>query len=478
MGPLSQLALNIAVNLHYIAVVRKGDRLRLAIGALDGEAAGVGLHEGVRVHVAGALEGEEVDAVVAHRSPHRADAWATLATVATPSPARVAPACRAYGHCGGCPLEHMQYATQLDWKTAEVRRILAGVPSLSSVPVAECVASPRPLGYRNKSKLVYSHDGQGRPILGAFAPRSHEVVDLSGCQVAEPPLDDVASLVRDRCAALSIAPYDERTATGLLRYVILRVSHAGAVLVTLVTAAREFADGEALAQGLMQARPDIVGVVQNVNPSRGNALYGTTDVPLAGRDTLEERVGGVHLRLSATAFFQVNRDIAARIYGDVLAAAALTGTERVVDAYSGVGGIALTLAPRAGEVIGIESHPGAVADAQASAQLNHAGRVRFLVGDTATMLRDLDGADVVVLNPPRRGCAPEVLAQAARLSPRLIAYVSCAPDTLARDLVLLDGYGYRAESVTPYDMLPQTPHVEALALVRPPGSAPAAPAAG
>jgi 23S rRNA (uracil1939-C5)-methyltransferase len=208
-------------------------------------------------------------------------------------------------------------------------------------------------------------------------------------------------------------------------------------------------------------------VVQNVNRSRGNVLYGDEERVLAGSAFLHDQVGAVQLRLSSTAFFQVNRDVAARIYADLADAAALGGTERVVDAYAGVGGIALTLARGAAEVVGIEEHPRAVADAQASAQLNHAVRVRFVVGDVEAELGKLGAADVVVLNPPRRGCAPAVLHAAAAMKPRLIAYVSCAPDTLARDLALLGGLGYRARSVVPYDMLPQTPHVESLAIVTP-----------
>ena len=175
----------------------------------------------------------------------------------------------------------------------------------------------------------------------------------------------------------------------------------------------------------------------------------------------------MQLRLSSTAFFQVNRDVAARIYADVTDAAALTGTERVVDAYAGVGGIALTLARGAAEVVGIEEHPRAVADAQAAALLNHLVRARFVVGDVEAELQRLGAADVVVLNPPRRGCAATVLRAAAALKPRLIAYVSCAPDTLARDLALLQKEGLVTRSVVPYDMLPQTPHVESLAIVTP-----------
>jgi 23S rRNA (uracil1939-C5)-methyltransferase len=445
-------------------MVRKGDHLTLVIGALDDEAAGLAMHEGVRVHVAGALPDEELDATVAHVSPHRPDAWAAIGNITRTSPARVAPVCPAYGACGGCTLEHMAYARQLEWKKEHVVAALAQAGL--SVPVAACVASPRPLGYRNKSKLVYAESEHG-PVLGAYAPRSHRVVDLAGCCVAEAPLDEVASALRDQLAAHAVRGYDERTAEGMLRYAILRVNHLGQVLVTLVTAEEAFAAGEAIARALQAARPEVIGVVQNINRSRGNALYGDEERVLGGEAHLDDRVGGVELRLSSTAFFQVNRDVAARIYADVAEAAALTGTERVVDAYAGVGGIALTLARGAAEVVGIEEHRRAVADAQASAQLNHAVRVRFVVGDVEAELGRLGAADVVVLNPPRRGCAAAVLHATAAMKPRLIAYVSCAPDTMARDLAILAKDGFVARSITPYDMLPQTPHVESLAIVTP-----------
>jgi 23S rRNA (uracil1939-C5)-methyltransferase len=462
-------------------LVRKGDRLELVCLLLDAEGAGLAEHEGVRVHVAGALPGEQVTVEVAHVSAHRPDAWGELRRLDSPSAARVAPACPAYGECGGCVLEHLAYGEQLAFKRDRVAHEL--LPRVSRVTVEECVASPRPLGYRNRSKLVYAaaptigaiapkhgalapkHGAVAPNVLGAYAPRSHRVVDLAGCRVAEEPLDAVAGALAALLATHHVRPYDERSAEGDLRYAILRVNHLGEVLATLVTAAPDWPAGPALARALIAERPEVVGVVHNVNASRGNALYGTEEHALAGKATLTDKVGSAFVHLSPTAFFQVNRGLAERLYADALAAAALTGTERVVDCYSGVGGLALTLAPRAGEVIGIEEHPAAVADAQASAQLNHATRTRFVCGDAAARLAELDAADVVVLNPPRKGCAPEVLAEVVRLAPRAVLYVSCAPDTLARDLALLDERGYFTEHVRPYDMLPQTPHIEALALI-------------
>jgi 23S rRNA (uracil1939-C5)-methyltransferase len=452
--------------MRYIARVRKGVKLTLTCTALDGDGAGVGMFEGVRVHVQGALPDERVRATVVHRSPHRPDAWASLDAIDSPSAARIPPVCPAYGQCGGCVLEHLAYEKQLTWKWERLANETTGTPELEKVPVGPCVPSPRPLGYRNRAKLVYARKGS-ELVLGAYAPRSHDVVDLAGCKIGEEPVDLCAGALLVTLEAHDVPPWDEQLAEGLLRYVVLRSNHLGEVLVTLVTGARIWPDAEVVARALMAASPHVVGVVQNVNESRGNAIYGPSDVPLAGRSFLDDRVGTVHVRLSPTAFFQVNRDVAAQLYADVLAACALTGTERVIDCYSGVGGVALTLASRAAEAIGIEENASAVDDALASVQLNHATRTRFIVGDVAERLAAIDAADVIVLNPPRRGCQASVLAQVARLKPRVIAYVSCAPDTLVRDLRVLAASGFLTRSIRPYDMMPQTPHVEALAVLTP-----------
>jgi len=445
-----------------VSGVRTGERLHVACVDLDDDGAGLG-GEAPRVHVAGLLPGEEATAVVEHVSSQRAEAWARLERIERTSPARRAPACAAFGRCGGCVLQHLAYEEQLVWKTARMRRALEGVAGLPAIEVAACVPSPRPLGYRNRSKLVAARAG-GRMVLGAYKPRTHEVVDLAGCRVAEPPLDDVAASLRDLFDAAAVTAYDERTLGGDLRYVVLRVNHAGEVLAVWVTA-RPLPGGDELARRFRAARPEVTGVVENLNRSRGNAIYGPDDRLLDGAGVLAERVGGVELRLSARAFFQANRDVAALAYAALARALAVRADERAVDAYAGAGGIALTLAPAAGEVIGIEAHAGAVADATAAATLNGAANARFVAADAATGLGALDRADVVVLNPPRRGCEAAVLGEVARLAPRAIGYLSCAPDTLARDLALLAAHGYRLRTVTPFDMLPHTPHVEALAIL-------------
>src|SRR5579863_1569630 len=402
--------------------MRQGDRVALTCDDLDDDGAGVGESGGHRVHVAGALPGERVSGVVEHVSRQSSVVWARLETVDAPSPARRPPACPAFGACGGCLLQHLAYDAQLEWKRTRVAHALALHPALAGVRVDACVASPRPLGYRNRSKLVVARREEGRPddglVLGAFAPRSHDVVDLAGCRIAEPPLDETAAALRSLLDEAGVRAYHEQTLTGDLRHVVLRANHEGRVLAVWIVA-RPLPDGVALARQFRAARPEVIGVVEHENRSRGNAIFsdesGGNERLLDGVGEIEDRVDvagqAVRLTLAPGAFFQANRQVAALAYAAIGDALAVQPTERVVDAYCGVGGIALTLARSAAEVIGIESHAGAVAGATASARLNGITNARFVAGDAALALGQIDRADVGVLNPPRKGCAPEVLAQ-------------------------------------------------------------------
>ena len=451
--------------------LRPGDAVRVTCVDLDDDGAATTARspEAVRLHVAGALPGERVAATIEHLSPHAREAWGRLDAVEAPSPARRPTACRAFGACGGCVLQHLAYESQLDWKTERVRAAFAAQPTLEGVSVQPTVASPRTLGYRNRSKLVPARVG-GRFVLGAYARRSHQVVDLSGCAIAEPPLDDVATAMAALFQRAGVTPYDEHSLTGDLRHVVLQRNHAGEVLAVWVTR-RPLANGPALAREVRAERSEVVGVVEHVNARSGNAIFDPNSPPMAldGATALDEvlEVAGrpVHLRLSAGAFFQANRAVAGLAYAAIAEGLAPRQGERVVDAYCGVGGIALTLARSADEVIGIEFHGGAVEDGRAAAVRAGLRNVELRAGDAAAELATIRRADLIVLNPPRKGCAPDVLDQVARLAPRAVAYLSCNPDTLARDLALLAARGYRVTRVTPFDMLPHTPHIEALALL-------------
>lgn len=416
------------------------------------------------VHVPGALPGEHIGGRITYRSVHarggRREAWAVASDIDAPSPDRVPPVCPAYGTCGGCSLMHLAYPAQLDWKRTRVRGELGKHAELASVEVATSVASPSQIGYRNQAKYVYGRTDGGALVLGAYAPRSHAVVDLAGCQVVEPVLDGVRQSLLGILASRAVEPYHEVRRSGVLRYAVLRANAEGKVLATLVSARSDWQAADAVAGELMGECSAVIGVVLNVNGGAGNALFGTAERLLAGQATFEDVIGDVRVRLASRSFFQANRDVGSRIYRD-LCAGIPVDLDRGVDAYSGAGGIALSLLSRVRQVISIEENRAATEAAAARA----GERLRVITADAAVGLATVEAADLVVLNPPRKGCSESVLAEVVRLSPRFVAYVSCDPNSLARDLRVLVRAGATITRVVPYDMMPHTPHVETLVLL-------------
>jgi 23S rRNA (uracil-5-)-methyltransferase RumA len=447
--------------------LRAGARIEVRADALDARGAGVGPAGAVRVHVAGLLPGERAEVEIEHVSPHRgadgrSDVWARALAMADRSPDRVEPACPAYGDCGGCPLQHLAYPAQLRWKREQVAAALEG---LGGPAVDACVPSPRLLGYRNQGKYVYG-PAAGPPTLGAYAPRSHRLVGLLGCRVVEPVIDEVATALGGLLARAGVPAFDERRRTGLLRGCVLRSNARGEVLVALVTARQPWPEGPRLAEALRAADPRVVGVVQNVNTGAGNVIFGDQDTTLAGQPHLAETLSGVTVRVGARAFLQLNRDVAAAIYARVAEAARSLGTiERMVELYAGVGAMSLGAARLAAEAIAIEENPEATAAGAAAAREAGLASLRFVTADAAGGLRGIDRADLVVLNPPRAGVDAAVAAAVPALGARLGAYVSCDAGSLARDLGRMSAAGLRPLAITPFDMLPHTPHVEVLVLL-------------
>jgi 23S rRNA (uracil1939-C5)-methyltransferase len=455
---------------------RPGDAFEAVCMAIDDAGSGVAqvaaAGERLRIHIAGALPGERVrvrlDHVSAHRRGDEREAWASLLDVLAPSADRVAATCPAYGACGGCTLMQLAYPAQLAWKRERVLGQFASYPALAALTIDACLPSAQSLGYRNQAKYVFGHaHASGRLVLGAFAPRSHELVDLAGCQVVEPVLDDARKALLAVLIENAVEPFDEILRTGVLRYAVLRSTAAGQVMATLVSARAEWPAAEALAAALCQRCPAVNSVILNVNASAGNALFGEDERVLVGQASVEDTLGDVRVRLSSRSFFQANRQVASQIYRAIVAAAP-DGVSRAVDVYAGACGIALSLVSKAGEVVAIEDNSAATRAATdfLAQQGADAARVRVVTGDAARCLADIIDAGFVVLNPPRKGCGAEVLAAVARLRPQLFAYLSCDPRTLARDLSVLVAAGAQVVQVTPFDMMPHTPHIETLALVR------------
>jgi 23S rRNA (uracil1939-C5)-methyltransferase len=455
-----------------VAHPREGDEVVCLCTGLDGHGAGVGElavgGERLVVHVTGLLPGEEARVRLDHVSVHprggRREAWASLCDLPVASADRVSPWCPAFGICGGCSQMHTGYPAQLAWKRAKVQSELAGRDELVRVSVEPCLPSPQTQGYRNQAKYVYGRArNTGDLVLGSFAPRSHAIVDMAGCSMVEPVIEEVRRALLTVLIDHHVPPFEEVQRTGVLRYAILRATAQSEVLVTLVVARSDWQDGEVVAAALRAAHLGVSGVVLNLNAGAGNVLFGDEERLLAGRPTVEDVIGDARVRLSSRSFFQVNRHVAGRIYRDI-AALAPARCQRIVDVYSGAGGIAVSLAPRAAEVVAIEENAAATETARAHlAEHGGAGNVRFLTGDAAHRLTDIAAADVVVLNPPRSGCAAEALAAVAEIAPGDLFYLSCSPSTLARDLAALVRSGAEIARVIPYDMMPHTPHVETLA---------------
>jgi 23S rRNA (uracil1939-C5)-methyltransferase len=431
--------------------------------ALDEAGAGIGTADGLRVHVVDLLPGERAEVVVDHASPHRAEAWGRISRrFGAPSPDRVTPACPAFGRCGGCTWQHLAYPAQLAAKRARVVAALATVPDLPRI--ADVRPSPAELGYRNKGKYVAGTTGAGELVLGAYAPRSHHVVDTLGCRVVAPIIDEVASWVRGAATRAQLVAYDEATRTGELRYAILREAGGDVMIVLVVSSAAPRAKLERLANA-MSKHTAVRGIVSITNDRRDGAIVpsGSTARVLLGHGYLVESFAGVPVEVGAAEFVQVNRAQAAAMYARVAELARPATT--AVDLFAGLGGIGLHLARAGTRVVAVEVDRDAVAQLRRAAE--HASLpLVALAGDAGALAPDLreelgDRPDVVIVNPPRKGLAG-ALPLVVELAAPTIIYVSCGPESLGRDLTGLAAHGYRADAIEPFDLMPGTAQVETL----------------
>ena len=361
----------------------------------------------------------------------------------------------------------MPYTEQQMRKQERVQRALDTYPALAALTPEPLVPAPRVFGWRNLVKLV-ARGGRRGLRLGVYRPGTHRLADIRRCAAHHPLANAVLARVAGALERLRVPTYDERTHTGWLRYVLVRVGAERRAQLVLVARDRSYEGLRALARELARI-PGVASLVLNLNPDVGNAIWGSEFETLAGSDTLSDRVCGLELASRAGAFVQGNLGAARRAYAEVLREADARPGERALDLYCGVGALSLALARAGARVTGVEESPRAVEDARSNAK-RHGLDARFLAGDAggvlAELLRDGERAELVTLNPPRRGAAPAVRSALAELAPSRIVYLSCDPETLARDLADLTGRGYRTERVQPYDFLPHTEHVEAVAVLK------------
>lgn len=446
-----------------------GKIIDLTIADLNEEGLGQACHEGMPVLVNGVLPGETVRAKITYSG--RREAFADAVKILRHSPDRLLESpCAKPLLCNGCPLISMNYRAQLAWKKRLVADEMARFSSLRDLELHDVIASQQPFGYRTSAKLVIGGNFAD-PRIGIYRRNSHTVVDIGDCPLHHPLINRVVHATKAGITKGKVPVYSPRSGTGLLRYLVVRVAAAtNRVMVVFVTAWRSFNEIHHLAKFVRERVPEVEVVVQNVNSSSGNVIMGQKDFFATRRQTMTEQIGDHRFTISPRSFFQVNPGGARTLYETVREWGKLQGTESVIDLYCGVGGISLFLAPWVREVFGIEVVESAVMDAEANARLNGINNCEFAAGDATELFKELidEGRkpDLVVLNPPRKGCDSEVLQQVAAIGPAKIIYVSCSPRTLARDLHLLSGSGYRTVAVQPVDMFPQTPHVENVALLQ------------
>ena len=435
---------------------------RAHIDGYSSEGLGIARIDGQVVFVHGAIRGETCDVLVMKVLKNAA--FGKIAALAEPSPARRQPDCPYYGRCGGCDFRHMSYEEELWAKRARVQDALTRIGG-AEVTVEEILGAEQPLHYRNKSIYPISPAGE----VGFYRARSHQVVHVEHCLIQKPEADALAQAVRDYIARFQVEPYNEATGRGLLRHLYVRTSCRGESLACLLVNGSRLPHEQELVDMLRAAAPGVCGVVLGENTRRGNAILGDRYRTLWGRDYLTDTLCGLELRLSVPSFYQVNHDQAQRLYEKALEYAGLTGRELAVDLYCGAGTITQVLARRARHVIGGEIVPEAIRDAEDSARRNGVENVEFLCGDASRLAAELRQRglrpDVICVDPPRKGLAPDVVEAAASMRPGRIVYVSCDPATLARDVARFAPLGYCPVRACAVDLFPGTAHVETVCLL-------------
>ena len=365
--------------------------------------------------------------------------------------------------CGGCPLLALPYREQLNQKQARLQGLLGGF-----APVRAVQGMAEPYHYRNKAIASFAMQ-HGRLVCGLYAEGTHRVLPGADCLLQEEILNKTLASVLEAARACRWTAYDEDRGTGLLRHTVLRSSGDGKVLVTLVTPGADLPGSKNFCAALRKKAPWVVSIVQNINPTRSSAVLGNREKPLWGPGFVLDTLCGLQFAISSRSFYQVNRTQTEVLYKKALELAKLTGRETVVDAYCGIGTIGLCAAPHAKQVIGVERNPAAVRDAAANARRNKLANARLVCADATEwmMAAAAEGLrpDVVFLDPPRAGSTPECIAAVNRMKPKRIVYVSCDPETLARDVAAFTRLGWRAAKFCPVDLFPQTRHVETVVLL-------------
>ena len=451
--------------------LQKNQILTLRIERLSSDGSGVAHSpDGETVFVPGAAPGDEADVRIVKDCKRYA--FGILDHLRTPSPDRIPVDCAVAGPCGGCSLRHLDYTAELRAKQENVTDAFRRIGGLD-VPVLDICPSPEVDRYRNKVQFPVGLDKNGNPCIGFYAGRTHRIVPCPDCKLQPGVLNDIGNALCRFFAENGIQPYNEETGRGLVRHIFLRRgAHSGQIMVCLVCTRPNFPHADALCTRLREQFADIATILLNVNSKNTNVILGTETHTLYGPGYIEDTLCGVPVQLGPLSFYQVNTLAAERLYGIAAQYAQLTPDDLLLDLYCGMGTIGLSMVDHCRELVGVEIVPEAIESAKANAARmgdSVAAKSRFFCADAGQAATRLAAEglhpDVVMLDPPRKGCDEATLSAVVRMAPRRVVYVSCNPATAARDAAWLEQNGYHAEKVQPVDLFPRTKHCETVVLL-------------
>lgn len=450
--------------------MEKNQEFTVTIEDMSEDGAGIGKLDGYIWFIKDTVIGDRVRARAMKMK--KSYGFARLMEVIEPSPVRVEPRCPAARPCGGCQLQFMKYEEQLVFKERKIKNNLMRIGGFreEEIPMLPIMGMEYPWRYRNKAQFPFGLNKNGEIITGFYAGRTHDIIENEDCLLGVEENKEILGIIRGFMQRNRIKPYDEKTHRGLVRHALIRKGFkSGEIMVCLVINGKSLPYGERLAEELMQI-PGMTSISYSVNEEKTNVIMGKEIVNLYGPGYITDSIADVTYQISPLSFYQVNPVQTEKLYGTALEYAGLTGEETVWDLYCGIGTISLFLAQKARKVYGVEIVPQAIDDARRNAKLNGMGNVEFFVGKAEEVLpeqyeKNHIYADVIVVDPPRKGCDQMCLDTILRMQPKRVVYVSCDSATLARDLRYLADGGYVVKKVRGCDMFPMSGHVEAVCLL-------------
>ena len=446
--------------------LQQGQIVELEITDLNSSGEGVGRHEGRVVFVPDTVTGDRLTAKIIQSKAKFARG--RVEKLLTPSSHRIRPNCIVADKCGGCQWQHIDYSYQRQAKQQQVIQAFQRIGGFADIPIQPILHTSNPLNYRNKSTYPLARSATGQVQAGYYRSSSHKLVNLNQCPVQDERLHPLLRDVKQDIQQQGWSVYNETTHQGKLRHLSLRIGkNTGEMLLTLITTSSQLNGIEAQANLWLDRYPELVGVCLNINRDRTNVILGDETLTVAGKSYIREKFAGIELHIGADTFFQVNTAAAELLFNTIVEQLQLQGDEKVIDAYCGIGTFSLPLAKKVQQVIGIEINPSSVRQARNNAVLNQIDNATFYAGKVKDCLKQIEiQPDILLLDPPRKGCQPEVITAILQLQPSHIVYISCKSSTQARDVRLLCESGvYQPVWIQPADFFPQTTHVECFVIM-------------